>query len=155
MYICVYTHSCISNTLVLQEGEVRNACLLLGSICVHICIHVDTNVPFHSGRIHAYDPLERHICIHLTRGYKCVAPSKCCKPFPLHPWIHTCIHGWSGKGLQHLLGATKRAFSFFYVFWNSDYRQRFPLKSTEIWRYRKHLFYVLKFPLSPLHYTRG
>jgi len=25
-------------------------------------------------------------------------------------------HGWRGMGLQHLLGATKRAFSFFYIF---------------------------------------
>ena len=47
-----------------------------------------------------------------------------------------------GKGLQHLPGASKGAFSLFYVysetriiardshsiFWNSDYRQRFPLK---------------------------
>jgi len=63
-------------------------------------------------------------------------------------------HGWSAKGLKHLLGATKRAFSFLYTFWSSDYRQRFPLKSTEIWRCRKHQFCVLKFPLSPLHSTR-
>jgi len=64
-------------------------------------------------------------------------------------------HGWSGKGLQHLLGATKCVFSFFYIFWNSDYRQRFPRQSTDIWRDRKHRFCVLKFPLSPLHSTRG
>ena len=41
------------------------------------------------------------------------------------------------------------------MFWNSDYRQRFPLKATEIWRSRKHWFFVLKFFLSPLHSTRG
>ena len=41
------------------------------------------------------------------------------------------------------------------IFWNSDFRQRFPLKSTEIWRSKKHWFCVLKFPLSPLHLTRG
>ena len=45
-------------------------------------------------------------------------------------------HTWRGKGLQHLLGATKRAFSLFYIFWNSDYRQRFPLN-------------ILKLRLSP------
>ena len=41
------------------------------------------------------------------------------------------------------------------LFWNSDYRQRFPLKSNELWRYRKQGFgvTVLKFPLSPLHST--
>ena len=26
------------------------------------------------------------------------------------------LHGWSGMGLQHMLGTTKRAFSFFHVF---------------------------------------
>jgi len=62
---------------------------------------------------------------------------------------------WRGKALQHLLGATKRAFWFFYIFWNSDFRQRFPLKSTEIRRSRKHRFCVLKFPVSPLRSTRG
>ena len=31
------------------------------------------------------------------------------------------------KDLQRLLGATKRARSLFYTFWNSDSRQRFPL----------------------------
>jgi len=36
-------------------------------------------------------------------------------------------HGWSGKGLQHMLGATKRAFTFFHIFGNSDNRLRFPL----------------------------
>jgi len=76
--------------------------------------------------------------------------------------IGSCLayHGWSpqpswsGKGLQNLRAATKHAFSFFYKFWDSDYRQRFPLESTEIWRYRKHRFSVLKFPLGPLHSTR-
>jgi len=34
------------------------------------------------------------------------------------------------------------------LFWNSDYRQRFPLKSTGIWRYRKQPFGVLKFSLE-------
>jgi len=68
-----------------------------------------------------------------------------------YEWVTSHInHCWRGKDLQHLLGAGKRAFSFFYIFWNSDYRQRFPLKSTEIWRSRKHQFCVLKFPLSPL-----
>jgi len=71
-------------------------------------------------------------------------------------WILSCpIHACWGKGLQHLLGATKRTFSLFYIFWNSDYRQRFPLKSTESSRYRKQRFGVLKFPWSPLHSTRG
>ena len=36
------------------------------------------------------------------------------------------------KGIQNLLIATKRAFPLFHVFSNSDCRQRFPLKSTEI-----------------------
>jgi len=36
--------------------------------------------------------------------------------------IWVLLHRWSGKGSQHLLGATKRAFSFFYIFWNLDYR---------------------------------
>ena len=67
----------------------------------------------------------------------------------------THSHACKGKGLQHLLGATKRAFSLFYIFWNSDYRQRFPLKSTGIWRYRILPFGVLRIPLSPLHSTRG
>jgi len=65
---------------------------------------------------------------------------------------HCNTPGWRGK--QHLLGATQHVFPFFYIFWNSDYRQRFPLKSTQIWRYKTHQFCVLKFPLSPLHYTR-
>ena len=63
---------------------------------------------------------------------------------------------------------TKRESSFFWIFWNSEYRQRFPLnilklgsspeislKSTGIWRSRKYWFCVLKFPWSPLHSTRG
>jgi len=37
---------------------------------------------------------------------------------------------------------------------NSNNRQRFPLKLTEIWSYRKHRFCVLKFPLGPLHSSR-
>ena len=41
------------------------------------------------------------------------------------PRVHRACRG---QGLQHLLGATKRAFLLFYIFWNSDYRQRFPLK---------------------------
>ena len=54
-------------------------------------------------------------------------------------------HEWSGEGLQHLLGATKRAFSarqfeslclgicnLSNIFWDSDYRQGFPYKSTYI-----------------------
>jgi len=44
------------------------------------------------------------------------------------------------------------------IFWNSDCRQRFPLKSTEVWKYRKHRFCVLKWALqfpSPLHSTGG
>jgi len=49
--------------------------------------------------------------------------------------------------------ATKRAFSLFSIFWNSDYRKRFPLKSTAIWRYRKHRFCVLKYPLKNLYST--
>ena len=57
---------------------------------------------------------------------------------------------WSVQVWVNLL-----AFYFFYIFWISDYRQRFPLKSTEIWRYRIHRFGVLKFPLSPLHSTYG
>jgi len=83
------------------------------------------------------------------------------------------IHAYRGKGLQHLLGATKRVFSLINIFWNldhslardshsifwnlrdSDYRQRCPLKSTEIRRYRKQRFGVLKFPLSPLPSTHG
>jgi len=69
--------------------------------------------------------------------------------------IWVLLHRRSGKASQHLLGATMCAFSFFYIFWNSDYRQRFPLKSTEIWRSRKHWFCVLKFPRNPLHSTRG
>jgi len=69
--------------------------------------------------------------------------------------VCVCIHTCRGKGWQHLLGATKRAFSLFYIFWNLDYRQRFPLKSTELWKYRIQLFGVLKFPLSPLHSTHG
>ena len=53
---------------------------------------------------------------------------------------------------------TKRESSFFWIFWNSEYRQRFPLNilklgsspeislnSTEIWRSRKYWFCVLKF----------
>jgi len=40
------------------------------------------------------------------------------------------------------------------TFWNSDYRQRFPLKSTEIWRYRKHTILYIEVILSPLHSTR-
>jgi len=52
---------------------------------------------------------------------------------------------------HHWLSATHRAFSLFCRFWNSDYRQRFPLKLAEIWRYRKKRFGVLKLPLSPLH----
>ena len=60
------------------------------------------------------------------------------------------------KGLQNLLIATKRAIPLFYIFSNSDCRQRFPLKSTEIWRYRQRRFGVLlKFPVSPLHSTCG
>ena len=43
-----------------------------------------------------------------------------------HTWVRDS-HACTGKGLQHLLGATKRAFSLFYIFWNSDYRQWFPL----------------------------
>jgi len=71
-------------------------------------------------------------------------------------WDMTHLYpGSSGKGLQHLLGATKRAFFVFYIFWNSDYRQRFPQKWTWIWRYRKRRFCVFKVPLSPLHSTRG
>ena len=81
---------------------------------------------------------------------------------PIHIRENLCIHkhshkhhGWSGQGLQHLLGATKRAFSFSYIFWNLDHHQRFPPKSTEIWRYRKDRFCVLKFPSSPLQWTCG
>jgi len=33
-------------------------------------------------------------------------------------------------------------------FWNSDYRQRFPLKLTDIWRYRIHTLCVLSFHLQ-------
>jgi len=79
------------------------------------------------------------------------------KKSPLHKtcarvMAYVTYHEWSGEGLQHLLGATKRAFSviwfrlfnlgifdFSKIFWNSDYRQRFPLKSTDIWRYRIQL----------------
>jgi len=64
-------------------------------------------------------------------------------------------HACRGKGLKHLLGATKRVFSLFYIFCNSDYRQRFPLNLNVVWRYRKQRFGVLKFLLSPLHSTRG
>jgi len=49
---------------------------------------------------------------------------------------HIRTHACRGKGLQYLLGATKRAFSLFYIFWNSEYRQRFPLN-------------ILKLRLSP------
>jgi len=126
--------------------------------------------------------------------------------------VLSCLHGWRGKSLKHLLDAESRVvyihidvcvvyrihktpslllsrlfstgeeeraynicktqhsvrfLSFTYsatwilasdshsIFWNSDFRQRFPLKSTEIWRSKKHRFCVLKFPLSPLHLTRG
>jgi len=71
---------------------------------------------------------------------------------------YECTHVWSGDGLQHLLGATKRAFSagwfgsfclgfchFSEIFWNSDYRQRIPLKSTDIWKSRIHTLCVLSF----------
>ena len=68
--------------------------------------------------------------------------------------VLSSTHACRGKGLQHLLVATKRTFSFFYILTNSDYRQRIPLKSTEIWRYRTQPCGVLKFPLSPLHSTR-
>jgi len=65
-----------------------------------------------------------------TRTFMCDAPN-------IHvTHINEPTHGWRGKGLQHLLGVTKRAFSFFYIFWNSDYRQRFPLN-------------ILKLGLSP------
>ena len=66
-------------------------------------------------------------------------------------WVIS-LHACRGKGLQHVLGATKRAFSLFIysetrniardsrsLFWNSDYRYRFPLKSTEICSYRIQL----------------
>jgi len=43
------------------------------------------------------------------------------------------------------------------IFWKLDYHQRFPLKSTKMWRYRKHpdWFCLLKFPLRPHHPTVG
>jgi len=50
-------------------------------------------------------------------------------------------------------GAIKRAFSLFSKFRNSDYRKRFPKKGTEIRRYRKHRFCVLKCLLKNLHST--
>ena len=71
------------------------------------------------------------------------------------------IRECSGEGTQHLLGAAKRAFSarwfmslyfgicyFSKIFWNSDYRQRFPIKPTDIWRYGIQLFCVLSFHLQ-------
>ena len=39
-------------------------------------------------------------------------------------------------------------YNFSKTFWNSDYHQRFPLKSTDIWRYRIQPFYVLSFHLQ-------
>ena len=44
---------------------------------------------------------------------------------------------------------------FHSILWKSDYNQRFPLKSTETWKYRKYRFCVMKFPLSPLFSTHG
>jgi len=81
-----------------------------------------------------------YLCIHVHHIYRCIKTD-----------IDTDTdQGWIGKRLQHLLGATKRAFSFFYLLWNSGYHQRFPLISTEIWRYSKQRFGVLKFALNPL-----
>jgi len=69
------------------------------------------------------------------------------------------FHEWSGEGLQHLLGATKHTFSaiqfrptgsfkFSKIFWNSDYRQNIPFKSTDISRYRIQPFCILSFHLQ-------
>jgi len=37
---------------------------------------------------------------------------------------------------------------FHHIFWNSDYRQRFPLESTRIWRSRIHRLCALSFHLQ-------
>ena len=54
-------------------------------------------------------------------------------------------HLCRGKDLQHLLAATKRVFSLFYILKLRLSPEIPPLKSTEIWRYRKQSFGVLKF----------
>ena len=77
-----------------------------------------------------------------------------------HTQKNPSIHNWSSESLQHLLDATKFAFSarqlmslcfgicnFSKIFWNSDYHQRFPIKSTDIWSYRIQPTCVLSFHL--------
>jgi len=62
---------------------------------------------------------------------------------------------------SHLLDTTTRAFPASWctsfclgvchcskTFWNSDYRQRFPPKSTNFWRFRIHILCVLSFHLQ-------
>jgi len=50
--------------------------------------------------------------------------------------------------LLYILKLTLIARDSHLIFSNSDCRQRFPIKSTEIRRSRKHRFCVLKFPLT-------
>jgi len=79
----------------------------------------------------------------------------------IYEYNYIPIHEWGGESLQHLLGATKRAFSARWfmslcfgicnsskIFWNSDYRQRFPVKSIDIGRYRIQPFCVFSFHLQ-------
>ena len=109
---------------------------------------------------HMSAPCQTHSC-DMTHSYVTWHDSFICDMTHSYAPCQTCdchtdiSHACRGKVWQHLLGATKRAFSLFNIFWNSDYRQRFPLKSTEIWRYRIQPFGASKCHLSPLHSTRG
>ena len=88
------------------------------------------------------------VCHNIICVCVCVCVCVCAMTHSHVPWL---IHMYQRGRLPVSARTCTHVFS---IFWNSDHRQSFPLKSTEIWRYRKHRFCVLKIPLakpSPLH----
>jgi len=107
MYACVYRPKCAQQTH--THTHTHTYSLSLSLSLSHTHVHAQTHTHAHAHRI----PVR----------------------IPRVEW----------RDLQHLLGATERAFSarsfrplclgicnFSKIFWNSDYRQRLPLKSTDI-----------------------
>jgi len=143
---CTYTYACVKCMLNSLNVYTTYMCKHISYMYLSV-IHTYTNTYVH-----------QYICI---REISITFAKRIHNIYVQTYILYAPIHEWSGEGLQHLLGATKREFSARYfmslcfgicnfskIFWTSDYRQRFPFKSTDIWRYRIQPFCVLSFHLQ-------
>jgi len=115
-------------------------------VYIYICTHTYTYVIHIHTYLFLYPYIYIHICI-----YVCIH---------IYRYVHTSTNGLKRsysicKAQQsvrfphdNLVTLSFEICDFSKLFWNSDYCQIFPLKSTDIWRYRIQPFCILSFHLQ-------